>query len=232
MRHLARTAALLLAGVLVACSGPTTSAPDPTAVLRQAGQAMADLHSVGADVKFGPGISIEGLTLSSATTSLQLPGQSDTIFKVKQGDFLVDIRVVTTDGHTYLRLPFSQFTEITPQEANQIPNLSQLFDQRSGLPTMLASGTNTRYQGTEQVNGVDTDKVATTYTASQVGKLLGDVARPEGDIQATIWSGRSDHLVRRVILHGPLLEAGKDVQVQVDLRDFNKPMNITNPLQT
>lgn len=232
MRPLARTAALLLAGAIVACSGPTTSAPDPTSVLRQAGQAMADLHSVGADVKFGPGIAIEGLTLRSATTSLQLPGQSDTIFKVKQGDFLVDVRVVTTDGHTYLRLPFSQFTEITAQEASQIPDLSHLFDQRSGLPTMLASGTNTRYQGTEQVNGVDTDKVATTYTASQVGQLLGDAARPDGDIQATIWSGRSDHLVRRVILHGPLLEAGKDVQVQVDLRDFNKPMSITNPLQT
>jgi LppX_LprAFG lipoprotein len=232
MRHLARTAALLLGGAVLACSGPSTSTPDPTTILRQDGQALANLHSVGADVKFGPGVALQGLTLSSASTTLQLPDQSDTIFKVKQGDFLVDVRVVTTNGHTYLRLPFSQFTEITAQEASQIPNLAQLFDQRSGLPTVLAAGTNTRYQGTEQVGGVEADKVATTYTASQVGQLLGDAARPAGDVQATIWSGRSDHLVRRVILHGPLLEAGKDVQVQVDLRDFDKPVSITNPLQT
>jgi LppX_LprAFG lipoprotein len=232
MRNLARNAALLLAGFVLACSGPGASAPDPTAVLRQAGQAMAGLHSVGADVKFGPGITYQGLTLSSASTSLQLPGESDTVFKVKQGDFLVDVRVVTANGHTYLRLPFSQFTEVTADQAKEIPDLSQLFDQRGGLPAVLAAGKDTRYRGTEQVAGTDSDKVTTTYTADQVGELLGSAARPAGDVQATIWSGRADHYVRRVILSGPLLEAGKNVQVQVDLRDFNKPVSITNPIQT
>jgi hypothetical protein len=232
MRHFARTAALLLAGIVLACSGPGSPAPDATTVLRQAGQAMAGLHSVGADVKFGPGVALQGLTLSSATTTLQLPGESDTVFKVKQGDFLVDVRVVTTGGHTYLRLPFSQFTEVTPEQAREVPDLSQLFDQKTGLPAVLTAGKDTRYLATEQVAGVDSDKVATTYTADQVGQLLGGAAKPAGDVQATIWAGRSDHYVRRVILNGPLLEAGKDVQVQVDLHDFNKPVTITNPIQT
>jgi uncharacterized protein YbjT (DUF2867 family) len=232
MRHLARNAALLLAGAILACSGPGAPASDPTAVLRQAGQAMAGLHSVGADVKFGPGVTYQGLTLSSASTSLQLPGESDTVFKVKQGDFLVDVRVVTTNGHTYLRLPFSQFTEVTADQARDVPDLSRLLDQTAGLPAMLTAGKDSRYQGTEQLAGADTDKVATTYTADQVGQLLGGAARPAGDVQATIWAGRTDHYVRRVILNGPLLEAGKNVQVQVDLRDFNKPVSITNPIQT
>lgn len=232
MRHLARTAALLLAGALLACSSPGAPAPDPTAVLRQAGQAMAGLHSVAADVKFGPGITYQGLTLSSATSSMQLPGESDTVLKVKQGDFLVDVRVVTTDGHTYLRLPFSQFTEVTANQAREVPDLSRLFDPTAGLPALLSAGKDTRYQGTEQVAGTDTDKVVTTYTADQVGQLLGGAARPAGDVQATIWVGRADHYVRRVILNGPLMEAGKSVQVQFDLRDFNKPVSITNPIQT
>ncbi len=232
MRHLARTAALLFAGLVVACSGPGAPAPDPTAVLRQAGQAMAGLHPVGADARFGSGISYQGLTLSSASTSIQVPGDSDTVLKVKQGDFLVDVRVVTTNGRTFIRLPFSQFTEVTADQAKELPNLAQLLDQRAGLPTLLTSGKDTTYQGTEQIAGTDTDKVATTYTADQVGQLLGGAARPAGDVQATIWSGRSDHYVRRVLLHGPLLEAGKDVQVQVDFRDFNKPVSITNPTGT
>ena len=190
---------------------------------------MSKVHSLGADVTFGQGVVLQGLTLSSATTQVQLPDQSDTVFKVKQGDFLVDLRVVTTGGHLYVRLPFSQFTEATPDEARAVPNLAQLLDATSGLPALLATGTGTRYLGTEQVAGVDTDKIATTYTASQVGQLLGGDVRPAGDVQATIWVGTSDHYVRRVLLSGPLLEAGKNVQVQVDLHDFNKPVNITNP---
>src|SRR5215831_16779764 len=221
MRHLARTAALLLVGLAVACSGPGAPAPDPTAVLRQAGQAMAGLHSVGADVKFGSGISYQGLTLSSASTSIQLPGDSDTVLKVKQGVFLVDVRVVTANGHTFLRLPFSQFTEITADQARELPNLAQLLDQRAGLPALLTAGKDTKYQGVETIGGTETDKVTTTYTADQVGQLLGAAARPAGDVQATIWAGRSDHYVHRVVLNGPLLEAGKNVQVQVDFRDFN-----------
>jgi lipoprotein LprG len=229
MRHFARTAALLLAGLAVACSGPAAPAPDPTAVLRQAGQAMAGLHSVGADVKFGSGIAYQGLTLSSATTSIQLPGDSDTVLKVKQGDFLVDVRVVTTSGHTFVRLPFSQFTEVTGDQAKEIPDLSQLLDRRAGLPAVLTAGRDTKYQGSESLGGTDTDKVTTTYSADQVGQLLGGAAKPAGDIQATVWAGRGDHYVRRVLLNGPLLEAGKNVQVQVDLRDFNKPVTITSP---
>src|ERR1700730_15414846 len=126
MRDTARFAALLLAGLVLACSGPASPPPDATTVLRQAGQAMGGLHSVAADVKFGSGIVIQRLTLSSATTKVQLPGQSDTVIKVKQGDFLVDRRVVPAGGHFFLRLPFSQFTEVTPAQAKEVPDLSQL----------------------------------------------------------------------------------------------------------
>jgi hypothetical protein len=36
-------------------------------------------------------------------------------------------------------------------------------------------------------------------------------------------------MVHRVTLAGPLLQAGKKVQVQVDLHDFNRPVVITTP---
>lgn len=228
MRELLRAAALLAAGIVFACSGPGAAPPDPTTVLRQAGQAMAGLQSVGADVKFGPGITIQNLALTSASSKIQLPGDSDTVFKVKQADFLVDVRVVTTGGHVYIRLPFSQFTEVPPEQAKEIPDLAALLNQRAGLPAVLASGTDSRYLGTEQVGGVDSDKVSTTYTAEQIGQLMGGV-KPAGDVHATIWAGRSDHYVRKVILSGPLLEAGKVVQVEVSLHDFNQPVVITKP---
>ncbi len=228
MRKTAYTVALLAAGVVLACSGPGSAPPDPNTVLRQSGQAMANLHSVSADVKFGSGIAIQNLALVSAASKVQLPGESDTVFKLKQGDFLVDLRVVTTGGHIYLRLPFSQFTEVTADQAKEIPDVSSLFDQRAGLPAALASGTGSKYVGSEQVNGTDCDKVSTTYTADQIGQLLKGV-KPAGDVEATVWAGRSDHYVRKLILKGPLLEAGKIVQVEVDLHDFNQPVVLTKP---
>ncbi len=221
---------LAAAGIALtcSCSGESSATPTADAVLRQAEQAMSALHSVSADVKFGPGITIAGVALTSASSRIQLPSGSETVFKVKQGDFLVDLQVVTTGGHIYMRLPFSSFTELTGDQAREIPNVSSLMDPNSGLPAVLASGRGAKLQGTEQVSGVDCYKVSTTFTADQLGQLLGGI-KPAGDVQATIWTGRSDHYVRRVTLNGPLLEAGKVVRVQVDLHDFNNPVVIATP---
>jgi LppX_LprAFG lipoprotein len=226
-RRGAALAALATLVVFAACSAPGASQPDPARVLRDAGHAMATLKSVKADTRFGPGVTLQGLTLTTASSSVQLPDQSDTVFKVKQGDFLVEVRVVTSGGHVYLRLPFSRFTELGPEQAAEIPNLARLFDAQSGLSAVLAAAKNPTYQGTEKVGDADSDKVAATYTAAQIGQLMG--ITPAGDVRATVWAARSDHMVRRVVLSGPLLQAGKDVQVQVDLHDFNRPVTITPP---
>jgi hypothetical protein len=134
---------------------------------------------------------------------------------------------VTSGGHVYLRLPFSRFTQLSDAQAAEIPNLARLFDARSGLSSVLASGRSPSYQGAEKIAGADCDKITTSYTAAQVGQLLG--ITPAGPVDATVWAGQSDHMVHRVTLTGPLLQAGKKVQVQVDLHDFNRPVAITTP---
>ena len=57
-------------------------------------------------------------------------------------------------------------------------------------------------KGTQQVAGTDCDKVSATYTSDQVGRLLGGGLSTNGDVHATVWVGRSDHLVRRTVLSG------------------------------
>ena len=136
--------------------------------------------------------------------------------------------MVTSGGRIFVRLPFSPFVELTGQQAQEIPDVSQLFDARSGLLALLREGKDPSYQGTEQVGGVDCDKVGATYTAAQVSGLLGGRFTPQGDVHAVVWAGRSDHLVRRTVLSGKLTSSGVS-KVQVDLHDFNRPVVITAP---
>src|SRR5205823_10180953 len=127
---------LLAVLLAAACSGPSP-APNPAAELRQSATAMASVKTVAAEVKFGGGLVYQGFTLDSASSKIQLPSASDTIIKVKQQDFLVDLEVIAVDGHVYFKAPFSKFVEIEPDEAAALPDLAALLDAQKGLPAMM-----------------------------------------------------------------------------------------------
>jgi hypothetical protein len=224
-----RLGSLLLVFGLAGCAFGSSN-PDGQSVLRSAGQALASVHSVSADVKFGPGIAVQGLTLSSATAKIAVPASSDAIFKVRQGDFLVDVRVVTVGGAGYIQLPFSKFTQLTAAQSAELPNLAMLFDPTHGLPVVMASGSAARWEASEKMGGVDSDRVSAVYSPDQIGSVLASsAARPAASVKAVWWVGSSDHLVRRVVLTGPLLGPAKDVSVDITLHDFNAPVTIVAP---
>jgi hypothetical protein len=221
----ALAACLLVAG----CGLPGAQKPDARSVLRQAAQSLAALKTVTADIKFGPGVTFDNFGLASAATRIRLPADSDTTLKVKQQDFLIDVRVVSVEGKTYLKLPFGQFSELTADQAASLPKLATLLDPSRGLPSILPQGVNPTIEAGESVSGHDSDRVATTYTAAQIGSVLGAV-RPAGDVKALLWVGKDDHLIRKLKLAGPLIEAGKTTTVDMSLRDFNAPVEIAKPV--
>ena len=221
-------ASALLAVAVTACSSPSSGTPDASALLRKSASAMSSVHTLAADVKFGPGLVYEGFTLSSAQTQVALPSSSDTTLKVRQQDFLVDVRVVTTAGHVWVKVPFGKFSELTPAQAGEVPDLAAMFDPQRGLPALLASGRNPKYGGTEKVGATDCDKVTATYGADQVGSLVPGV-KPAGDVQATLWMGRSDHRLYRVLLTGPLTSSGQSTSVDVTIHDYDAPVTIAQP---
>jgi hypothetical protein len=218
---------LLLA--LVACSN--SAPPDPGALLRQSGQAMTHVRTVSADIKFGAGLTFQGFTLSSATSKIQVPGGSDTVIKVKQQDFLVDVEVVTAGGHVWVKVPFGRFTEVTASEGADLPDVSELFDPQRGLPALLPEGRSPASGGSQPVGGVDCYRVDATYTADQVGQALGGL-KPASDIKASFWIGQQDHLPRRVLLAGQLTAQGAPTTVDVLLHDYNAPVSIVTPTAT
>ena len=219
---------MLVVALTAGCAGQQ-QAVDPARTLRDAGAEMAKLKTVTATLKFTKGaITFQGFTLVGAKTSVLLPADSDTIYTVKQQDFTISLEVVISGGHVYLHIPFSTFQELTGKEAAAIPDLAKLFDPAAGLPAMIPAGRNLKSAGADKVGDVDVEKIDATYTGAQVSAMLPQLSS-NVDVNAELWVGTSDHLIRKAVLDGAFGDAGKQSSVEVNISGFNAPVNITPP---
>jgi hypothetical protein len=228
MTRLASLCAAALALVLIAACGGLQP-EDPTQALRDGGAATAKLKTVTATLKFTKGtVSFRGFKLVSAKAAVKLPSDSDTTYTVREKDLQIGLQVVIAGGHVYVHLPFSTFQELTGQDAADIPDLARLFDATKGLPAVIPTGRNPKYIAVDQVDGVDSHKVEATYSQEQVHGMLAQLTST-GDVDAVIWVGGSDHLIRKAVLSGAFGDNGTAASVEVDLSGFNATVSITSP---
>ena len=224
-----RTLRALVAIALLAACGGGPQPVDPAATLHDAAAAMAKLSTVKADLKFTKGaISFQGFTLVGAKASVRLPGDSDTIYTVKQQDLSISLEVVIAGGHVYLHLPFSTYQEVQGSQAAEIPDLAKLFDPTTGLPAIIPAGRNLSDAGADKVGGVDVQKINATYSADQLRSMFAQLSSSV-DVKAVVWVGVSDHLIRKAQLDGAFGDGGKEAAVEVDISGFNGAVNITPP---
>jgi len=213
--------------VLAACGG--LQPEDPAQALREGGAAMAKLKTVSATLTFTKGtVTFQTFTLVKAAATLRLPTDSDTIFTVRKQDVQFALEVIITGGHVYLRPPFSSYTELTGADAGAIPDLAKLFGAEGGLPAIIPAGVKPKYLGAEKVGDVDSHKVEATYTASQIHSMLPQL-NSSGDVDAVLWIGGSDHLIRKAVLAGLFGDNGTASAVEVDLSGFNAGVTISPP---
>ncbi len=225
-----RLVALLALALIAGCGGSQPQV-DPAQALRDAAAAMARLKTVSATLSFTKGaITFQGFTLIRAKTSVRLPGDSNTTYTVKQQDLSISLEVVISGGHVYLHLPFSTFQELTGAQGAAIPDLAKLFDPATGLPVVIPAGRNPKYLAAEKVDGVDSQKIGVTYSADQVHRLLAQLSSSV-DVNATVWVGASDHLIRKAVLDGAFGDGGKEAAVEVDISGFDAAVSITPPSQ-
>ena len=223
--------ALLCVLVLGACGGSSAGLQreDPAKALTKAGLAVGKLHSVSATLKFSKGtLTFRGYALVSAQSAVRLPDTSDTTYTVRQGDTQISLKVVITEGRVFLRVPFAGLTEVTGTSKADIPDLALLFDIATGLPAVIPAGRNLKYIGTDKVDGVDSHKIEATYSPDQIHGMLPQL-NSAGDVDALIWVGGSDHLIRKAVLSGPFGDNSIASSVEVDLGGFDKPVAIASP---
>lgn len=221
--------ALAAALVVIAGCGGGQPSGDATKILRQSAIAMAQVQSVNATLKVTKGtVSVQGFALASATSAVRMPTDSDTTYKVKEQDITFSLQVVIVGKNVYVRVPFVKgFTPATPDQASQLPNMAKLFDPTTGLPALIAAGTDKKWIASEQLDGQTVDHVSTTYSPDQVRGLLAQLGST-GPVKADLWIG-SDHLIRKAVLDGEFGDGGKEAAVEVDISNFNSTVSITSP---
>jgi LppX_LprAFG lipoprotein len=226
---MSRAIGAVLAVMLLAACGGSQAPVDPGKTLRVAADAMAKLNTLKADLKFTKGaISFQGFTLVGAKASVRLPGDSDSIYTVKQQDLAISLEVVIAGGHVYLHLPFSTYQELQGSQAAAIPDLAKLFDPTTGLPAIIPAGRNLSDAGADKVDGVDVQKINATYSGDQLHSMFAQLSSSV-DVKAVVWVGVSDHLIRKAQLDGAFGDGGKEAAVEVDISAFNAAVNITPP---
>jgi hypothetical protein len=220
----------MLAVALVAnCGGGSQQTVDPAQTLRDAAAAMGKLQTVSATLKFTQGtVSFQTYKLVGANTSVRLPSDSSTSYSVKYQDLTIGLEVIIAGGHVYLHIPFSAYQELTGSQAAEVPDMAKLFDPTKGLPAVIPAGRNLKYIGADKVDGVDVQKIGATYSADQVRAMLAQLSSSV-DVNAELWVGSSDHLIRKAVLAGAFGDGGTEAAVEVDISKFNAVVNITPP---
>ncbi|MEA2682551.1 MAG: LppX LprAFG lipoprotein [Chloroflexota bacterium] len=224
---MARLASVLLGAVLLAACG--TGTVDPARQLSDSASAMAKVKTVLVDVTFGPGATVQGFVLVSASGRVKRPADSATTGKVKAAGALLEPELITVGGQAYLReAQFLPFHQLTADEAAGYPSAGRLLDTAHGVTAVLPKGKNIKSAGTETVDGHACDKITATYTAADLGNALAPITLTD-DVQATLWVDHEGNLLRRVRISGHLFDPSTVSYVDARLHDFNSTVSIAAP---
>jgi hypothetical protein len=218
---------LVLVVALVGCG--STGSFDAHQVLQAASDTTAALKSVQLDLKFGPGFTVQGVELVSATGKFRAPSDSDIVAKAKSGGGFLEPELLTTGGKIYFKaIQLLAFQELTADQALQYPDVARLLDKNHGLAPGISKGRNAKLDAAEQVDGVDCYKVEATYGPDELNQALAPLHLSD-DIHATLWVAKGDHLVRRLRFEGHLFSVDQTTFAEVHLHDHNGPVDIPSP---
>lgn len=214
---------LLFAGCSSSSSTSTADLPDAATLLSNSNKATAALKSVRLDLSVTgqiPELPIETLSgdLSNSPT-VAAQGKATIMFL---GQKVEDVEFVVVDGTLYGALTPGSFTDFGP--AADIYDVSAILNPQTGLANVLASFSDPKVDGTEEVNGVQTAKVTGTVSADAVNKIAPQIGATEA-VPGTAWI-RTDG-------DNALVQAKLDISegnsVQMTLSKWDEPVTVTKP---
>jgi lipoprotein LprG len=220
MRRAALFAALtlsLIIGLVTAC-GTTATLPQGATLLADSAKAMRTVNTTR--FAFDVQGNAPGVQLRSAEGQLTREGSAQGTAKVDEGRQLLELQFTIIGQNLYLRPPTGPVQKLPLSFAGTVYDPSIILNSDRGIAAALASGKDPTTQAREQVDGVDTYRVETTFPAQPLGAMVPGLAT---DKPSDIWVAvQGSRLIKAQF---PTTSGG----ITAHFSDYDAPAQITAP---
>lgn len=217
----------LVAAALIgaACGGddePATT-EDPRALLERSAAAMDGVRSFHFVLTFEGGAAeiVRGLQMTRAEGDYGGAENFSLQTRVRLGPIDADVGIRIVEGESWITNP------LTGRWEREEISVDQLFDLSTGVTALMRSAENPTLGGTQEIDGVTTQRVNATLSSDDFTLVPG--TRAGETLNASAWIGVEDALVRRLEVSGRLFDATTEGTVRLDLSRLNEPVTIEPP---
>ena len=225
-RLLAGLGVVLAALAVAGCGGDGGGGEDPAAIVRESAAATENVKSFhfALDISKVPK-SAKGLQLTGAEGDAKVPDELKAQVSGTFAGFPLTTRLVAVGGKLWIENPLSGSWQSV--DVGTTPGF--LLDPRKGVLGVMRGMTDVREDGSEDIGGVSTTRIAGTVDAATIGPLVAASGGP-GSVDVTLWIGQDDHILRRIEVSGPV-GAGEpaDAVRTVELSRFGEPVTVVAP---
>ncbi|HXT43424.1 MAG TPA: LppX_LprAFG lipoprotein [Pseudonocardiaceae bacterium] len=224
MRLVAPLAAVimfLIIALVTACGGNglTTNLPQGATLLADSAKAMRTVNSTR--FAFDVQGNAPGVQLRSAEGQLTREGSAKGTAKVDEGRQLLELQFTIIGQDLYLRPPTGPVQKLPLSFAGSVYDPSIILNPDRGIAAALASGKDASTETREQVDGVDTYRVQTTFPAQPLGTMVPGLAT---DKPSDIWVAvQGSRLIKAQF---PTTSGG----ITAHFSDYDAPAQITAPV--
>ncbi len=213
--------------VAVACSSnnnpPQSGGQDASALLKESAAATKDIQSAHFTLKVNG--SISGLSVHTAEGDLTKAGAAKGKVNMELLGNLFEGEFVLVDNSIYIKGPTGPYQQLPASLISSVYDPGAILNPDKGIPKILASVQNPKFDGTETVDGQATNKVSGRASKDVVSSIVPGVGT---DVDITFWLRQDNKQPVKAEAKLPGSD-GKTASVEVTLSDVDKPVTITKP---
>jgi hypothetical protein len=224
----------LLLSVSSACSPSgakpgATATPTPKQRLDDASKQMEGVSAFHFLLTHQNGFSTiaDNLQMSRAEGDFISPDRLKAAVKASFQTLPVSVSVISIGDRSWITNPLQSGEHYQPLPNG--PQTTQILDPSTGLLKAAEDMSDPHLTGSDKIGSVDTYVIAGNVDAGNLRPIATD-AEPGRQVPTQIWVGKTDSLIYRVRLNGPLSGSEpKNIVRQIDLSQFNEKIDIQPP---
>ncbi len=212
-----------------------TGEPEAVELLRNAANAMAALSTFAFEIETTRGEStiFQGLNVREITGFVRRPVDFTATVVVDVPFGSLDVTAIGVDGMAWVQDPLSDTESWIPLEGAE--NIVALINPDALIVSSIGLIQDARLDGTENVDGVDTTRVAGTVDfATTAERVTGGSVQLPAEIVAeplpvTVWIDGEGRVLEIEVVGQIVLTESEDVVRAVRFFGFNEPVDIAPP---